>query len=118
VIADISPDANLIAECYVSPSDIGLLKTKNKVKFQIDAFNYNQWGMATGKIVDINKDITIINNMPMFKVICKIEQDHLTLKNGFEGKLKKGMTFNARFFIIERSAFELLYDKVDDWFVP
>ncbi len=54
----------------------------------------------------------------MFKVICKMEQDHLTLKNGFKGKLKKGMTFNARFFIIQRSAFELLYDKVDDWFVP
>ena len=118
VIADISPETNLIAECYVSPSDIGLLKKSNQVKFQIDAFNYNQWGMATGKVVDIDNDITIVNNTPMFKVICKIEQEHLTLKNGFKGKLKKGMTFNARFFIIERSAFELLYDKVDDWFVP
>jgi len=117
-IAEISPDTELIAECYISPSDIGLLKIDSEVKFQIDAFNYNQWGMITGKIMTINKDITIINNTPMFKVICSLNQKQLQLKNGFEGKLKKGMTLNARFFIINRSAFDLLYDKVDDWFNP
>ncbi len=118
IIAEISPDTDLIAECYVTPSDIGLLKTKNKVKFQIDAFNYNQWGMATGEIAKISKDITLIDNIPLFKVICSIDQKQLELKNGFEGSLKKGMTLNARFFIANRSAFDLLYDKVDDWFNP
>ncbi len=117
-IAEISPDTKLIAECYVSPSDIGLLKTNNEVKFQIDAFNYNQWGMATGKIISINKDITIVNNIPMFRVVCSLNQKQLQLKNGFNGQLKKGMTLNAHFFIINRSAFDLLYDKVDDWFNP
>jgi len=116
-IAEISPDTNLIAECYVTPSDIGLIKQGNPIKFQIDAFNYNQWGMATGNIIDINKDITVVNNQPMFRVVCKIDQQYLTLKNGFKGKLKKGMTFNARFFIIKRTAYQLLYDKIDDWFV-
>jgi len=117
-IAEISPDTDLIVECYIKPSDIGLLKANTEVKFQIDAFNYNQWGMASGKIVSINKDISIINNTPMFRVICSLNQKELQLKSGFKGKLKKGMTLNARFFIIERSAFDLLYDKVDDWFNP
>lgn len=117
-IAEISPDTELIAECYIKPSDIGLLKKNTKVKFQIDAFNYNQWGMATGKIISINKDISIVNNTPMFRVICSLNQSQLQLKNGFEGTLKKGMTLNARFFIINRSVFDLLYDKVDDWFNP
>jgi len=117
-VAEISPDTDLIVECYIAPSDIGLLKIDNEVKFQIDAFNYNQWGMATGKIRSINKDITIINDRPMFRVLCSLDQKQLQLKNGFEGKLKKGMTLNARFFIINRSAFDLLYDKVDDWFNP
>jgi len=117
-IAEISPDTDLIVECYIAPSDIGLLKIDNEVKFQIDAFNYNQWGMATGKISSINKDISIINNRPMFRVLCSLDQKKLQLKNGFVGKLKKGMTLNARFFIINRSAFDLLYDKVDDWFNP
>ena len=118
VIAEISPDTDLIAECYINPSDIGLLKQNNEVKFQINAFNYNQWGMATGKILSISKDITIVNNTPLFRVICSLDQKQLQLKNGFEGKLKKGMTLNARFFIINRSAYDLLYDKVDDWFTP
>lgn len=117
-IAEISPDTNLIAECYVSPSDIGLLKTNSKVKLQIDAFNYNQWGMAAGRVIRINKDITMINNAPLFKVICSLNQKELHLKNGFIGKLKKGMTLNARFFIINRSAFDLLYDDMNDWFNP
>lgn len=117
-LAEISPEGNLIAECYVAPSDIGLIKMDNKIKFQIDAYNYNQWGMATGTVLEISKDISIINDTPMFKIRCAIDQEQLYLKNGFAGNLKKGMTLNARFFIANRSAFELLYDKVDDWFNP
>ena len=105
-------------ECYVSPSDIGLLKINNKVKLQVDAFNYNQWGMATGKILMINKDISIVNNTPLFKVICSLDQTHLSLNNGFKGSLKKGMTCNVRFFIASRSAFDLITDKIENWFTP
>ena len=117
-LAEISPDADLIAECYIKPADIGLLKRKTNVKLQVDAFNYNQWGMATGKIISVSKDISFVNNTPMFKVICSLDQKQLRLKNGFQGKLKKGMTFNARFFITKRSLFDLLYDTVDDWYNP
>lgn len=115
-LAEISPDTDLVAECYIKPVNIGFLKPKTNVKLQVDAFNYNQWGMATGKIISISKDILFVNNIPMFKVICSLDQKQLQLKNGFQGKLKKGMTFNARFFITNRSAFDLLYDSVDDWF--
>ncbi len=118
LLAEISPNTELIAECYVKPSDIGLLKPEANVKLQIDAFNYNQWGSATGKVISISNDISFINNTPMFKVICSLEQKQLQLKNGFRGKLKKGMTFNARFYITNRSVFDLLYDKIDDWFNP
>ena len=118
LLAEISPDGNLIAECYVSPIDIGLINSNNIVKFQMDAFNYNQWGLATGKIIEIGNDIEIINNNPIFKIRCKIDQKYLTLKNNFKGNLKKGMTFNARFKLTERTLFELLYDKIDDWLNP
>jgi HlyD family secretion protein len=118
LLAEISPDTDLIAECYIKPADIGLLKPNTIVKIQVDAFNYNQWGMATGKIISVSKDISFVNNTPMFKVICSLDQKQLRLKNGFQGKLKKGMTFNARFFITNRSAFDLLYDTVDDWLNP
>ncbi|RYG10246.1 MAG: HlyD family efflux transporter periplasmic adaptor subunit, partial [Chitinophagaceae bacterium] len=47
-IGEISPDSSLLAYCYIKPSDIGLIKKQQKVRFQVDAFNYNQWGMLTG----------------------------------------------------------------------
>ena len=117
-ICEISPDTDLLAECYVSPADIGLLKKSNPVKFQIDAYDYNQWGMATGEIYDISKDVSMINNNALYKVRCKINEKSLFLKNGAEGQLKKGMTLRARFLVANRSLFDLLYDKMDDWFNP
>ena len=117
-LAEISPDGSLIVECYISPMDIGLLNIGNHVNFQIDAFNYNQWGLATGMISEIGKDIELKNETPVFKVRCEIDQSYLTLKNNYKGFLNKGMTLTARFKITERTLLELLYDNVDDWLNP
>ncbi len=117
-LAEITPDTDLIAECYVSPSDIGLLDPNKKVTFQIDAFNYNQWGTATGKITTIGKDVEFMDNQPLYRIQCKLDQDFLRLKNGYQGTLGKGMTLNARFELAERTLYQLLYDKVDDWVNP
>lgn len=117
-LAEISPKSDLIVECYIDPIDIGLLKKEKKVNFQVSAFNYNQWGLASGKITAIGNDVQMINNTPMFKVLCSLDQNYLQLKNGFKGQLKKGMLVNARFELTERSLFDLLYDKMDDWVNP
>lgn len=117
-LAEISPKSDLIIECYISPTDIGLLKKETQVNFQVSAFNYNQWGLANGKIEEIGNDVQMVNNEPMFKVLCSLDQDFLQLKNGFKGQLKKGMFVNARFELTERTFFDLLYDKMDDWLNP
>ncbi|MDN5288276.1 MAG: secretion protein HlyD [Mucilaginibacter sp.] len=118
-IGEISPDSNLIAFCFIKPADIGLIKKGQEVRFQVDAFNYNQWGLVLGKVIDISDDIVVINNnQPVFKVKCQLSQNHLTLKNGYKGYLKKGMNFTARFKVTNRSLYQLLYDKVDDWVNP
>lgn len=117
-LGEISPDTNLLVECYVNPSDIGLLRRDTKINFQIDAYNYNQWGMATGKIIEIGKDIELLDNQLVFKIRCKMDQKYLELKNGFQGNLRKGMTLNANFELTERSLFDLLYDQMDDWLNP
>jgi membrane fusion protein, peptide pheromone/bacteriocin exporter len=117
-IADISPDTALLAFCFIKPSDIGLIKKGQHVRFQIDAFNYNQWGMLTGKVVDISDDIFVQDKTTYFKVKCKFDKNYLQLKNGYKGHIKKGMSFNANFTVTQRSLFQLLYDKVDDWINP
>jgi HlyD family secretion protein len=55
---------------------------------------------------------------PYFKVRCSLDQHELSLKNGYVGKIRKGMTLQARFFVTRRTLFQLLYDKADDWLNP
>lgn len=117
-IGQISPDTTLIVEAYVTPNDIGLIENNMHAKFQIDAFNYNHWGFVQGRIVEISKDVVILNNKPVFKVRCSLDQNYLQLKNGYKGYLKKGMSLQARFIVAERTLWQLLYDKVDDWVNP
>lgn len=117
-LAQISPDTGLIAECYILPRDIGLIREGMEARFHISAFDYNQWGTLTGKIKEISKGVTIINNRPVFIVRSTLDQTFLELGNGYRGKLKKGMTFQARFTVARRSLFQLLFDNVDDWLNP
>jgi HlyD family secretion protein len=118
VLAEISPGTNLVVECYVSPSDIGLIKEQGHASFQIEAYNYNQWGLATGQVIEIGRDLEFLGEQSVFKVRCSLDQKYLSLKNGFKGNLKKGMTLNANFMLSRRTLFELLYDKMDDWLNP
>lgn len=118
-IGEISPDSSLVVMVYLSPSDIGLIKPEQEVRFQIDAFNYNQWGMLTGRVTEIADDVIFdANQQPMFRVKCLTDSMNLRLSNGYVGELKKGMTLQARFTVARRSLFQLLYDKVDDWLNP
>lgn len=119
LLGEISPDSGLIAEIYVSPKDIGMIKVGTKAKFQVDAFNYNQWGMVPGKVISISSDIFMEQGkLPFFKVRCLLDKHELSLKNGYVGRIKKGMTLQARFFVTRRTLFQLLYDKADDWLNP
>lgn len=117
-LAELSPESSLMVNCYVNPQNMGDLKMDTPVKFQIDAYNYNQWGWATGKIKTIGNDIELIQNQAVFQVQCSLNENELFLKNGISGKLKKGMTVKAQFFRARRSLWQLLFDKVDDWFNP
>jgi HlyD family secretion protein len=114
----VSPDTSMLVEAYVNPNDIGLVQKDMPARFQVDAFNYNQWGLATGKVTEISNDIHLVNDKPFFKVRCTLDADHLELKNGYKGYFKKGMTLQARFLVTERTLWQLLYDKVDDWVNP
>lgn len=118
VLGILSPDSSLIVECYVAPSNMGLLRLKQTVLFQLDALNYREWGLARGTVLEIAKDFNLVKEQPFFKVKCRLETPHLQLKNGYKVRLQKGMTLQARFVVIRRTLAQLLFDKVDDWFNP
>jgi HlyD family secretion protein len=119
LIAELSPQGELIATCFARPADIGLIRENQKVKIQVDAFNYNEWGMLTGSIIDISDDMIVENGATAyFRIRCKPDQTYLSLKNGHKAFIKKGMSINTRIFVIRRSLYNLLFDKADKWFNP
>ena len=117
-IASISAVDQLIVESTVSPNDIGLIHNNQKVKFQLDAFNYNQWGLLEGKVIDIDRNITIQENQTFFKVRCALNSTAMQLQSGYKTQISKGMTLTTRYMITRRSLYDLLFDKVDDWLNP
>lgn len=117
-IGSIAPSDSLIVECYVSPNDIGYLQIGKQATFQVDAYNYNQWGLADGEIIDISNQPYQEDKLVYFKVKCKLNQNYLFLKSGYQGKLKNGLTLTSRFLINRRSLYDLLFDKADDWLNP
>lgn len=117
-IAIISPDDKLISEHYVSPNDIGYLRSEMPVQYQIHAYNYREWGFASGEVMDISNEVYLLNDQPFFKVRCSLDEQYLALENGIKGNLKKGLTTTARFQITKRSIAQLLFDKADDWLNP
>jgi len=117
-IATISAIDHLIVESMVSPNDIGLIYNNQKVKFQFDAFNYNQWGLLEGKVIDIDHNVSVQENQTFFKVRSELSSTEMKLKSGYKTHVSKGMTLTTRYIISRRSLFDLLFDKVDDWLNP
>jgi membrane fusion protein, peptide pheromone/bacteriocin exporter len=118
-IAELSPDGDLVATCFVKPADIGLIRENQDVKIQVDAFNYNEWGMLYGNIIDISDDMIMETGSTVyFRVKCKPDRTCLSLKNGHTAYIKKGMSINTRIILTRRSLFNLLFDKAGKWFNP
>ena len=117
-IATIFPNKNIVSEHLIPPKDIAYLKKNMKVIFQIDAYNYHQWGLATGSVMEVSREVYLINNQPFFKVKCSINETNLFLKNGYSGNIKKGLTTTARFQLNKRTVAQLLFDKTDNWLNP
>lgn len=117
-LIEISPNGELQVQCYIKSQDIGLLREGLACHMQIDSYNYNQWGMIEGELIDISDEAIINNQGSFYKAYCSLNGDFLELKNGYKGYLKKGMNVKCRFVVNRRSLFELLYDKVENWINP
>jgi HlyD family secretion protein len=118
VLCELSPETDLVAECFVETQDIGFLKPDQQVQLSVDAFNYNFFGVVTGRVYSIDNDYSTVADRPVFRVRCSFDTRQLQLKNGYRGLLKKGLTIQARFLIARRSVAQLLFDKLDNWLNP
>ncbi|MBS1599720.1 MAG: HlyD family efflux transporter periplasmic adaptor subunit [Bacteroidetes bacterium] len=117
-ICFVSPEGDLMAECYVLSRDIGFIKKDQPVYFQIDAFDYNYFGSIKGKVFAVDNDYTLIDQKPFFKIRCSFDSSQMHTRKELNVQIKKGLSFQARFIINRRSVWQLLFDRVDDWLNP
>ena len=117
-LAFLSTQDSLLAEVYVPANQIGYLQKGMIVRLLIDAYNFHEWGIINGKVQEISSEIKIINKIPVLVASVSLAQQELKLKNGYKGKLRKGMTLSAHFTLQRRSLLSLLYDKAEDWLDP
>jgi len=121
-VGAVSPGDALLVEVHVPPRDIGLVRTGQTVRLQIDAYPYTQWGTLDGTVTGISGDL--VGNAPDtghgagFKVLVQPAAGFLTLPDGRRGDLKKGLTLSARFLVTRRSLFQLLYEEASTWLDP
>jgi HlyD family secretion protein len=118
-IGDISPTSDFVFDVSVPPKDIGRIFKGQVVKMQVDAYPYTVWGLLTGRVSRVSADyVQEAESNGAFRVIVQPERDSLQTRDGLTGPLKKGMTGNARFFIADRSLWELVYQNMDNLFNP
>jgi HlyD family secretion protein len=118
LIAYLSPQEELIAECYISPVDIGYIREGMQVRLQIDTYDYNQWGLLDAVVFDVADDVALINQEYRYLIRCRLSKNYLSLSNGSKGSMKKGMSLTGRFIVTQRTLLQLLFDNVDDWLNP
>ncbi len=114
-IAVVSPAGPVIAEAYVSPSDVGLLEPGAPVRLLVDAFDHTRWGALAGRVSTIADDAAIVDGRAKFRIRCVLDHQRLRRPGGGVGILRKGMTFQARFPVGRRSLFSLLQGRLDRW---
>lgn len=116
----ISPDDRLLAEAYVLPRDIGLVRTGQRVRMQIDAYPYTQWGLLEGEVESVAADSSanLNSTAPAYKIVIRPAAVALRLRGGLRGELRKGMTLSARMVVTRRSLLQLLHEDLSGWLDP
>jgi membrane fusion protein, peptide pheromone/bacteriocin exporter len=115
----ISPDDRLVAEAYVLPRDIGLVRTGQRARMQVDAYPYTQWGLLEGEVESVAADSSAnLNSTAAYKIVIRPAAMALFLRGGVRGALRKGMTLNARLVVTRRSLLQLLHEDLSGWLDP
>ena len=117
-VLTISPDTGLIAEIYLPAGKAGSIYPGQQARILIDAYNYREWGSLNSSISEISNDAMIINEVPVFRIRCRLQESVLSRRNGQTGRLKQGMTCTARFAFSRRTILQLLLDSAEDWIRP
>ncbi len=121
VIAIVTPsDSHLQAELFVPSRAAGFIKTGQAVSVQYQAFPYQKFGSAKGRVISVSHtvmapgEVTISGlslQEPVFRVRVALDKDFVSAY-GANTPLQPGMLLNADIVIDRRSLLEWLLDPL------
>lgn len=117
-LLSISPAQDLIVECWIPPSNRVTIYHGQTITYSIPEIRNQMSTTLQGKVISIAEDYTLINNKPMFRVKCSLNQTSVQLQNGISYVLGRGLLLETRFVLARKSYWELLYQQLYDWFNP
>lgn len=116
----ISPDGQLYVNLLVPPAQIGKLYRGQRVKVQVDTYNYHHWGALQAVVEEISDDVVFdpSANHAFYRVRCVLQTNSLKHKDGRVATLRKGMTVTCRMITGRKSLFGLITARADEIFNP
>jgi multidrug resistance efflux pump len=117
-LLSISPEKDLIVECWMPPADMVTIYCGQTITYSIPEIRNQMSTRLQGTVISIAEDYTLINNKPMFKIRCSLDQTKVQLQNGFSYFLGRGLLLETRFILARKSYWELMYQQLYDWFNP
>lgn len=120
-LGTVSPADALRVETQVSPRNIGLVRVGQRVRLQVDAYPYTEWGALDGVVEAVSGDLFAPESSGtsgFFKVMIRPAAMHLSLPSGVRAELKRGLTLTARYVVARRSLLQVLYDDASAWLNP
>lgn len=120
-LCSISPKEEQVAEFYIPAKDIGFVQEGLTVRYQLDAFPFQEWGMITGSVVSVAKDYSVNTastaQIVQFKVTASLSTFEITsARHGKTALLKSGMTYRAHIIVAQKRLITMLWDKTIDFF--
>jgi len=108
-LATVSCLEELVAECYLSPGDIGEVLPGMKVRIFFDSKGGSEARKLETEVSLVDPDVMLVNGSPCFRVKCRL---------GRQPDLRQGMTFSASLILDSRSLASILIDKGGQKFNP
>ncbi len=117
-VATITPEnSKRILKVNVSPYDKARIKEGDEVQIAIDGLAQNSYGTISGKVIDIDSNVTVGQNYDgssyqAFGAIISLEQDYLVGASGTAVKIENGMSAEARITYDKISYMDYMLEKL------
>jgi HlyD family secretion protein len=111
----IAPREEPCVEFFVAARDIGFVREGLRVRYQLDALPFQEWGTAEGQVSAVAKDGTLSSGERQqagFKIVGTLPKAilHSRRQNG-SAQISVGMTCRASIVVAEKRLLSMLWDK-------